>query len=265
ALGGAVAARWVKEGGGVHGGRLKSDAGSAEARELTLYLNRVGRHLAARSSRPTLEWTFGVLDSPAVNAVSAPAGYVFITCGLLERLENEAQLAGVLAHEIAHVTGRHALTSYATVKSNQCYTALGGGELQGTLRNSAELFRQATRELDGELRLDDAPQLLARLMDDVVEDLTTRGFAHSDEFASDEEALRLVIAAGYRPHEYIAFLGRLPDGDQGYRNHPRNAERQTRLNRWLAEQRPRPGEFPEVDPDFGSLPVVPLLKRRCGG
>jgi beta-barrel assembly-enhancing protease len=261
ALGGAVASRWVKEGGGLLGGRLLSGTSSPEARELTHYLNRVGRHLAARSSRPTLEWTFGVLDSPAVNAVSAPAGYVFVTCGLLARMENEAQLAGVLAHEIAHITARHALTTYANVKANQCVLALGSAQV---VQGLSEHFRQATRSHGGELPLDAHPQLLARLMDGVVDKLTTQGFAHKDEFASDEEALRLVIAAGYQPREYIRLLGQLPDGDQGYRNHPRNAERQEKLLRWLAAQKPQPGAFPEVDPDFESLPVVPRLKR-CGG
>ena len=71
ALGGAVATRWVQRGGGLF---LAQGTGKAAARvnDVSLYLNRVGKNLAAQSSRPTLPWTFGVLESPAVNAVSSP-------------------------------------------------------------------------------------------------------------------------------------------------------------------------------------------------
>lgn len=73
------------------------------------YVNRVGRWVALNSSRPDLPWQFGVIDSEDINAFSAPGGYVFLTKGLYRRLHNEAELAGVLGHEIAHVCKKHHL------------------------------------------------------------------------------------------------------------------------------------------------------------
>lgn len=77
--------------------------------KLQEYVNKVGRWVASQSERTSLPWHFGVIDSSDVNAFAAPGGYVLITRGLYQRLTNEAQLAGVLGHEIAHVVQRHHL------------------------------------------------------------------------------------------------------------------------------------------------------------
>src|SRR5579859_6825435 len=76
---------------------------------LQAYVNRVGRWVASQSERPDLKWTFGVIESRDVNAFAAPGGYVFVTQGLYRLLRDEAELAGVLAHEIAHVNKKHHL------------------------------------------------------------------------------------------------------------------------------------------------------------
>jgi predicted Zn-dependent protease len=75
---------------------------------LQAYVNSIGQGLAKSSQRPELEWHFTVLDSPEVNAFALPGGYVYITRGILAYLNDEAELAGVLGHEIGHVTARHA-------------------------------------------------------------------------------------------------------------------------------------------------------------
>jgi beta-barrel assembly-enhancing protease len=77
--------------------------------KLQAYVNKVGRWVASQSERTSLPWHFGVIDSTDVNAFAAPGGYVLITKGLYQRLASEAQLAGVLGHEIAHVVQRHHL------------------------------------------------------------------------------------------------------------------------------------------------------------
>lgn len=249
AIGGAVATRWVNEGGGL---MLEG-----KGEELTHYLNKVGRNLAAQSSRPLLTWNFGVLESPTPNGLSAPGGYVLVTRGLLLLVENEAQLAGVLAHEIAHVTAQHALSTYAQVRANQCQAMLGQREL-------SRLASSLSRALTG-MSFHQEPELLLSFMEGTVDDLTSRGFAESQEFEADEEALRLVISAGYQPEEYIKLLGKLPEeGNAGYRNHPRNSERQARLRRWLSAQKPQADQFPEVDPDHARLPVVPFQGQLDG-
>jgi len=75
--------------------------------EVQRYVDRVGQQLAAASERPDLPWTFRVVDDPVVNAFALPGGFIYVTRGLLTHLENEAELAGVIGHEIGHVTGRH--------------------------------------------------------------------------------------------------------------------------------------------------------------
>lgn len=77
--------------------------------KLQRYVNRVGRWVALQCDRPDLKWTFGVIQSDDINAFAAPGGYVFITRGLYAKLKDEAELAGVLGHEIAHVQQKHHL------------------------------------------------------------------------------------------------------------------------------------------------------------
>ena len=76
---------------------------------LQRYVNNVGRWLASQSERPDLPWQFGVLDAPQLNAFAVPGGTIFITRGLLDKMTSEAELAGVLSHEIVHVVKKHHL------------------------------------------------------------------------------------------------------------------------------------------------------------
>src|SRR5688572_18182480 len=150
AIGGAVAVNWVAKGGGVvvdvpTSGNLKDAKGLNVAKtpknDLNRYLNRIGKNLAAQSSRPSLDWTFGVLESEGFNAFSAPGGYALVTRGLLKQVDIEAQQADVLAQEISHMTERHAMTLYSNVKANQCRAAIAGdigGELAAPLTASFE-------------------------------------------------------------------------------------------------------------------------------
>ena len=71
------------------------------------YVNDIGQRLAKQSQRANLQWTFTVLDSPEINAFALPGGYVYITRGIMVYLDSEADLAGVVGHEIGHVTARH--------------------------------------------------------------------------------------------------------------------------------------------------------------
>ncbi len=73
------------------------------------YVSQIGKDMAAKSERPSLPWTFRVLDDPLVNAFALPGGYIYVTRGILSHLNNEAELAGVLGHEIGHVTAKHSV------------------------------------------------------------------------------------------------------------------------------------------------------------
>jgi predicted Zn-dependent protease len=77
------------------------------------YVSSIGLQLARNSERPDLPWHFAVLDAPAVNAFALPGGYIYVTRGILPFLQDEAQLAGVMGHEIGHVTARHSAQQYS--------------------------------------------------------------------------------------------------------------------------------------------------------
>jgi predicted Zn-dependent protease len=92
---------------------------------LQRYIQELGTRLAAQSERPNLPWTFRVLDDPVVNAFALPGGYIYITRGILAHLGSEAELAGVLGHEIGHVTARHSVGRMSTQQLAQLGLAIG--------------------------------------------------------------------------------------------------------------------------------------------
>jgi len=96
----------IAEGAKAHQEILKEYGAYANPR-LQAYVDEVGQKLAKQSHRTNLAWTFTVLDSPEVNAFALPGGYVYITRGIMAYLDSEAELAGVIGHEIGHVTARH--------------------------------------------------------------------------------------------------------------------------------------------------------------
>jgi predicted Zn-dependent protease len=91
---------------------IRREMGVYQDQELQRYISDIGMRLARQSHRPNLPWTFTVVDSPAINAFAVPGGYVYLTRGILPYLGDEAELAGVLGHEIGHVTARHAAQQY---------------------------------------------------------------------------------------------------------------------------------------------------------
>lgn len=92
---------------------IRREMGVYPDQELQRYVSDIGMRLAQQSHRPNLPWTFTVVDSPAINAFAVPGGYVYITRGILSYLNDEAELAGVLGHEIGHVTARHVSQQYS--------------------------------------------------------------------------------------------------------------------------------------------------------
>jgi predicted Zn-dependent protease len=113
---------------------------------LQRYVQDLGTRIAALSERPKLNWTFRVLDDPQVNAFAVPGGYIYITRGILAHLDNEAQLAAVIGHEIGHVTARHS----ASQMSKQQLAQLGlvvGSVASETFAQYAELAGQGVGAL----------------------------------------------------------------------------------------------------------------------
>jgi predicted Zn-dependent protease len=96
----------IAEGAKAHK-QVLEEYGALDNPKLQAYVNDIGQRLAAQSHRAQLKWTFTVLDSPEINAFALPGGYVYVTRGIMAYLDSEADLAGVLGHEIGHVTARH--------------------------------------------------------------------------------------------------------------------------------------------------------------
>src|SRR5712671_1732802 len=105
--------------------QVRTEMGSYDDRAHQEYVTTIGMKLAQNSERPNLPWHFTVADVPAVNAFALPGGYIYITRGILPFLDDESQLAGVLGHEIGHVTARHAAQQYSRATGAQLGLILG--------------------------------------------------------------------------------------------------------------------------------------------
>ncbi len=151
------------------------------------YLNQLGRWISLQSARPQLPWSFAVLDDPGYNAFAAPGGYVFVTRGLLERVGSEAELAGILAHEIVHVTGRHHL------KALQAKARAG-------LLTQALTSQLNNNNLGGAV----SAQLLA-----LGRNLYASGLDQGDEFDADRNGVALAARAGFDPYGLVTVLQQL--------------------------------------------------------
>jgi predicted Zn-dependent protease len=92
---------------------------------LVTYIDNLGQQLAKISHRPQLTYTFNVMDSPVINAFAVPGGYVYLTRGILAYLNSEAELAGIIGHEIGHITARHSAQQYTKAQLAQIGLGLG--------------------------------------------------------------------------------------------------------------------------------------------
>jgi predicted Zn-dependent protease len=167
-------------------GMLRREFGVYQDKDVTKYVSLVGGVLAQASARPGLDWQFIVLDTDGVNAFAAPGGFVHLTRGALGLVRNEAELAGVLAHEIAHVTGKH------TVKSIQ--------------KNKA-VSLTADEVGDGGL----AASVISRLAEAAYKGIVNNAFDRDDEVESDRVGVALANKVGYAPGALSAVLTRIAE------------------------------------------------------
>lgn len=184
---------------------------------LQRYVNKVGTWLAMQTERPDLPWRFGVVDSPSVNAFAMPGGTVLITRGLYDRLRDEGELAGVLAHEIAHVVNRH------QVKAIQ-----------------KELSRGLVTELATEA-MGSSDNLIVQRFGDraftVGTEVMVRGLDKNDEYQADRDGMVIAARAGYNPFGLAGVLQTLDSASTGdpavallFATHPAPASRIERLD-----------------------------------
>lgn len=181
----AVDEKGEAEIGSASAAQLLGAAPLVQNEKLQAYVNQVGLWLAMQTERPDLPWRFGVMDSDSVNAFAAPGGYVFITRGLLLRMRNEAELAGVLAHEIAHVLKRHHLVA---IQKN-AKTGLATDLMSMAVDNSSNQYGEWKKKA-----LSASTELYAR------------GLDKGDEFEADRLGVVIAARAGYDPYGLPSVL-----------------------------------------------------------
>lgn len=160
---------------------IEEYGGEVPERQLREYVTEVGNRLArhVETEFQDVEWSFIVLDSDVINAFALPGGNVFISRGLLARFDNEAQLAGVLGHEIGHVTGQH-----VDERISQAVSAELGLSVLGAMTDSQLLLMGAQLATGGyQLR-----------------------FGRGQEIEADELGMRYMTLAGYDPHGMLEVM-----------------------------------------------------------
>ena len=194
---------------------LKEFGGADSHARSAAYVNAIGQQLARHSDLPNLNYTFTVLDSNVINAFALPGGYVYISRGLLALANTEAEVAGVLAHEIGHVTARHSAQRYSSSVVAGLGTALLGVVAGGGV---AQLGQQGAA-------------------------VYLQGYSRDQEFEADTLGVRYLARAGYETGSMASFLASLkayseleaktsglPDPASRYNimsTHPRTGDRVT--------------------------------------
>jgi predicted Zn-dependent protease len=219
-------------------GEVRREMGVYEDAELQRYVEGVGMRLARASQRPNLPWHFAVVDEPAINAFALPGGYIYVTRGILPFLDNEAELAGVLGHEIGHVTARHSAQQYTKATS-----AGLGVQLLSIFVPEARPFQNLTETALGVLFLK---------------------YGRDDELQADRLGVDYTAKTGWNPSGVggmLRTLSRLDDADGSRRGvpnwlstHPAPADRVEKIQTYIAQSGARPvgtsGVMAESDEAF---------------
>jgi predicted Zn-dependent protease len=210
---------------------------------LSRYVNLVGATVAAQSERQDIKYHFAVLDSDDINAFSAPGGYVFITRGALKLCEDEAELAGVLAHEVGHVAGKHVIHIVEHDK------ALRAGMDEASAHTPGSAYLQNMSK-----------NILVKIFD--------QGLAPADEFDADSRGVRYAHAAGYPADGLERFLVRLDQAtNQGAnsfftRTHPPVKDRNERIQQQITTEHWEDADRPTLADRFTTLTA--MLKTKAG-
>ncbi len=199
ALGGAIAVQVFSRFGG-----------SYNNESVLQYVNLIGNSVAAFSDRPNIPYHFAVLNNPEPNAFAAPGGYIFITRGLLRKIKNEAELAGVLGHEIAHVSQKHTLKTLQRSKL-----------LQGVSDFTLTL-------------MDENPEKFKQVIDDLTNILFEKGLDQKLEYEADKIGTDFAYRTGYNPGGLKDFLNTLrkvqgKESSIFFKTHPSPSNRLNRL------------------------------------
>lgn len=162
---------------------LQAFGGAYHDPAINSYVDRVGQTLARHTERTDVAYTFTVLNSPIANALATPGGYIYVTRGMLALVNNEAELAGILGHELGHITALH----HAQAQSRQTLASIGLTVLAATVGVPPSLMQ--------------GTQLAALAF--------LRAFSREQEYEADQLGARYMARSGYDPDAMVSFLRNL--------------------------------------------------------
>lgn len=196
--------------------RILGQTGIWDNEKVAEYVSIIGTALASQMGRSDLQFRFAVLDTSEINAYAIPGGYIFLTRGAIELMENEAQLVGTIAHEIAHINQRHIVNKINLKGESNAFLASVGIAAGGGAASGAKVVN--------------------RLLDEAADLLFEIGIEKRYETASDLEAVKIMVALNYDWKSYVDFLRKIDN--ETYRDqrsvisktHPPLAERIEQMN-----------------------------------
>src|SRR5215471_1910359 len=200
--------------------RLRQRFGVVQDRELTKYVSLVGTVVAQQSSRPALDWKFIVLDTDGVNAYAAPGGFVHITRGLLGLIKNEAELAGVLGHEVTHIANKH------TVKAIEKSKGMDLGVEYSTSKSGW------------------TAEMIAKLGEKVFKQIFEGQWSQGDENDADHGGAIDANKAGYDPHGLVTALEKIDARNASsashngwFASHPETKDRISKVTKQISSEK----------------------------
>ena len=212
---------------------VRSQYAVVKDEQLTQQVAAIGHQLTAVSARPNLSYTFKVLNTSEVNAFAGPGGFVYVTVGLLDKLESKDELAAVLAHEVGHVCERHSVRSYYNAQKIQNVL---------TLIDVAAMVAGVppVASLGGDM-VGDFSRIIANLTAMII----AQGYSRSWENRADELAFDYSSRADYDPHAFVTVLERfrVMEKEKGEEikitllsSHPKTEDRIAHIKSLLGEE-----------------------------
>jgi predicted Zn-dependent protease len=209
----------VAEGKKAHEEVMKEFGGALANPKLQAYVNDIGQRLAKQSHRANLTWTFTVLDSPDVNAFALPGGYVYVTRGIMAYMDSEADLAGVIGHEIGHVTARHG-AQRATKQARA-----GAGVMAATVLG---VLVEAVTGVSG------AAQAANQVSTGIAAG-NIASYSRDQELQADKLGAEYLSRVGYNPKNMVDVIGVLKDQERFAADNARAAGKKVpEGGNWLA-------------------------------
>lgn len=214
--------------------------------EVQNYVNKVGRWVSSHSERPDLPWTFIVVDLEDANAFAAPGGYIVITKGLFLRLNSEAELAGVLGHEISHVVQKHHLSAIKKADTTSFLKNLGDTALDMSGKSTSK------------------NRLVLEFINSAIA-LYSNGLDKDSEFEADRMGVVIATRSGYDPYALPAALQAI-NGNKGsdlkfmFSTHPPIGERLNQLDRIMDSRFDRHQNLPTVEERFQKMKALLFTK-----